>query len=62
MSEGKDDREKLNQASEWLSDPEASPHQKVAAFEHVLDVVHHSENASLRTRTMAIVQGTGMLP
>jgi hypothetical protein len=61
MTAGKDEREKLVQADEWLTSPEASTDQKIAAREHVMFVVQHSENHWLRQRAMSIVTGTGML-
>ena len=58
---GKDDLEKLKQADEWLTDPSASAEQKFAAREHVMRVLQHSDEMTLRAKAMAIVQGSGML-
>jgi hypothetical protein len=56
-----DDEEKLNQASEWLTDPEATVLQKISAREHVMWFVQHATHMDLRKKAMSIVQGTMML-
>lgn len=58
---GKDDREKLKQAESWLNEPGSSVEQKMAARDHLLYLVQHSDVPDLRKRAGSIVSGLGLL-